>query len=385
MDRPTYASRPFLITVPAAVQQDVDQRRQVARDRYFAGRHDAAIEAMTEAYELLVANQPVGHRFHKGFPLQQLGLWSLEAGELPTGKERIQAFVEDVLSRGEESHDQWDELGRPAAQALLSLFNVPGLQLVDLARRLREAQVKGQLFQTPQDALEAEPLVVAPAPASPEARASELFEEAPEPFAPEWRQLGDFGTPLENRVFVGGSYAHAYLAPVLRAARDEARACGWDGVLVAEFKAPLGIDNRTKSLICLMGCRQAIFDLSESGGHQVEFEKLVDFGIRRVLVVYNAEDENARLRISSLTTAWFPDLHVEPKGYRGLPDLKRIVRDWLGVPESMGPNEASMERAQELANRLGGEVEHAVGTGVAEFLAAEARRRSTEAGQERRK
>jgi len=28
-----------------------------------------------------------------------------------------------------------------------------------------------------------------------------------------------------------------------------------------------------------MACRRAIFELSESGGHQVEFDRLIDFGI----------------------------------------------------------------------------------------------------------
>ena len=331
---------------------------------------------MQTAYSDLEQTQPAGHRFHKGFPLHQLGLWALEKQD-PAAARRLflEAFVEDVLSRGEESPAQWDELGRPAAQVLIFTFSIAGPLLIDLARRLRIAQASGVLCQTPEAALGVNPLSTTP-PQGPEAEAARLVEEPAEPFAPEWRQLGDFGTLVERRVFIGGSYAHRYLEPAMRAARDQARACGWDGVLVAEFRSPLPINNRTKSLICLMGCRRAIFELSESGGHQVEFDKLVDFGIDDVLVVYNAE-VNDRLKISSLTKAWFSALHVKESGYRGIPDLRRIVADWLGCGDSE-PGSANdlARRATELATGLGTVVGSVVDEHVRRFLASELQRSS---------
>jgi hypothetical protein len=322
--------------LPSPAAQEFNESRSWARDAYQSGHLPDAIAEMTRAYDRLVSQQPDGHRYHKGFPLYQLGLWALEAHDIKSARNHIlAAFVEDSLSRGEESPQDWDELGRPAALSLVQTFSIPGLQLIDLAARLRKAQAEGSLFRTPGEALEAVPLATPPSSPA-EATAARLLAPEPEPFAPVWRELGDFGTPLGRRVFIGGSYSD-HLAPALRTARDEARACGWDGVLVAEFNAPAEMNNRTKSLICLMSCRRAIFELSESGGHLVEFDKLMDFDIRQVLVVYNAEVDN-QARISSLTTAWFPDLHVQPRGYRGLRDLKRIIREWLSPVEPGAQN-----------------------------------------------
>ena len=261
--------------------------------------------------------------------MYQLGLWALEKRSGEEACRLVQAaFVEDVLSRGEESPHLWDELGRPASLTLASAFGL-GSRLPDFSGRLREAQASGRLFREPNEALEAVPLEV-PASTPPERDAAPLVADEPEIFPFRWRELGSFGTPLDRRVFIGGSYADDSVLSVLMVARDEARRCGWDGVLVAEFRAPDGTDMRRKSLVCLMGCCRAIFDLSVSGGHQVEFDKLLDFGIRTVLVVYNAQVED-RLKISSLTQAWFPALQVQPQGYRGLSELRQIVRDWLST------------------------------------------------------
>ena len=322
------APRPFLISAwPDVVRTQFDESRDYARREYLAGRVDQAVAELTIAYERLVSQQPAGHRYHKGEPLYQLGLWALEKREGEEARHRIQAaFIEDVLSRGEESPELWDELGRPAALTLASRFGL-GSRLLDFTRRLREAQASGRLFLEPDEALEAVP-IEASAETPSERDAAPFVADDPEVFPFEWRELGSFGTPLERRVFIGGSYADDSVLSVLTVARDEARRCGWDGVLVAEFKAPEGTDMRRKSLVCLMSCCRAIFDLSVSGGHQVEFDKLQDFGVRPVLVVYNAQVED-RLRISSLTQARFPDLQVQTQGYRGLSELRQIVREWL--------------------------------------------------------
>lgn len=369
----------LLVEMPEQERSEFASLVKAAQDEYRARRLEEAVSKLLGAYSYQVEAQvrlDLG-RFHKGFALHQLGLWMLELRQLDEAfRYFLDAFVEDSLSEAiRKQSTQLTELTGPASLMLTFNFSVAGSQLVSLARRLRAAVAGNRVFLTPEEALEACPLVDPPL-TDTERQAAERATPSSEPFAPEWRDLGDFGTPMDERVFVGGSYAHQYLEPSLAAIRDQARQCGWDGVLVAEFKNRLSIDNRTKSLICLMGCRRAVFDLSESGGHQVEFDKLVDFGIREVLVVYNAE-VNDHLRISTLTQAWFTALRVTPIGYRGVPELQRIVRDWLGCnaeDDEGGASEA--RRARERARALGEQVGQSVADQVSAFTMGEAKRRS---------
>ena len=159
--------------------------------------------------------------------------------------------------------------------------------------------------------------------------------------------------------------------PALKAARDTSRDCGFDGVLVAEFKTPTGIDMRRKSLICMMGCSRAIFELSEPSGHLVEFDRIVEFGIRDVLVVYTPFDEETRIRISSLTKSWFGTLGIEPRPYTSVPQLRDIVRGWLPCGEDISRERPLEARIAVLADRLAEQLRHGVRGGVSDLLSDE--------------
>ena len=348
----------FLSSLPADVNADFLRVIRRSQASYRRGRLQDAIGVLSRGYSALVGAQLAGERFHKGWALHQLGLWELEAGRVePARQFFLMAFVEDVLTRQEHSPDVPDELRGPAAQMLVyNNLGVPALALAQLSQELRQAQSEGVLYQTPEAALQVHPLPPAPVPAE------------VDPYVPEWRELGTFAAGLSRRVFIGGSYRTERFMPALKAARDEARGCGFDGVLVAEFNNPTGMDMRRKSLICLMGCSRAIFELSEPSGHLVEFDKLTDFGIHEVLVVYTPIEEETRARISSLTRSWFGALGIEPRMYDSIPQLRAIVREWLPCGSEGDRAERVDRGASQIADRLAERVRESVRRGVSEFL-----------------
>lgn len=286
---------------------------------------EVAFAASEEVYRLLVDAQPPGHRYHKGWPLHNMGMIRLSQGRLGEARNYfLQAFAEDALSRGEESPEKFDETARPAALNLVFLFDIGGRAVVDLARRLRVRQEEGRLYREPRAALDDEPLE---RPLSGPAKAAAATLQAPPSSRePEWRRVAEFGVPWEDRVFVGGSYLHNF--STIRIIRDEVRRNGLDGVLVAEFRSPSGMSTRNKSLTLLRGCRRAIFEFSSAGGQLVEFDQLLNNETEKALVVFNEAIEDP-VRISAMTKSLYGRVTVSEQGYSDVADLRRIVEEWL--------------------------------------------------------
>lgn len=200
-----------------------------------AQRWDDAFEIFSRLYEEMLQAQPEGRRYHKGLPLHNMGLTRLLGNRGEEGLHfTLLAFIEDALSRGEESPQIHDELARPAAQNLVYVFNLPGRFLGNWSLRLRDAQRTGALYSDPEVAFAEvppepdilpvpaeEPVAIgrpstggaeaharpveeeegAPPEVPPSAASGPRIAEAP----PRWRIPGLFGTRWEDRVFVAGS------------------------------------------------------------------------------------------------------------------------------------------------------------------------------------
>lgn len=75
------------------------------------GNIEAAYSAVEAFYRFMVDTQPKGHRYHKGWPLHQMGMFRLQQDRLDEARDLfLLAFVEDALSRGEESPGKFDEI-----------------------------------------------------------------------------------------------------------------------------------------------------------------------------------------------------------------------------------------------------------------------------------
>jgi hypothetical protein len=148
-----------------------------------------------------------------------------------------------------------------------------------------------------------------------------------------WRTPGLFGTPFEDRVFVGGSYGPGFL-PALAVIRDVVREHGFDGIMAAEFKRThrTAESNYQDALVLLRGCGAAIFDVSDRAGQLHEVQEAIHVGIKRVLVVHGSA-----AHLSDMTVGACRALGVEPVPYDGIAYLRAIVSEWIESESGLSP------------------------------------------------
>lgn len=101
------------------------------------GNAAEAFEAYRRAWEIKLSRQPTGQRFHKGAELASMAAARIQGGMLREGfRWTLAAFLEDALSRAEDSPGLSDELHGPAAQ-ILRQFGVPENTLSELSAHAR--------------------------------------------------------------------------------------------------------------------------------------------------------------------------------------------------------------------------------------------------------
>jgi hypothetical protein len=260
----------------------------------------------------MVDRQPPDRRFHKGLPLHNMGLakW-LARDQQAAFQYTLEAFVEDALSRGEESPDVPDELERPAANNLLWLFEVPLPHVARLSAQIRLAQAGGRLYRTARDALDAIGAGIRPRPP---------VAAGPPPI----RIPGQFTSRWRDRVFVGGAYE------VIAALRDiggVVRSKGRDAVMAFEFEiAPE--DAHHHALMLLHECRAAIFEVSVEAGQLIELERTRDYMITDVLVLYQGTAGHTK-HLSGMVSALLGRLRIEPVLYADNSELAGIIGPWV--------------------------------------------------------
>ena len=274
----------------------------------------STMDLLASDIALLKAAQPDGHRYHKGWAYHNRGLLHLINGDRKDALSfTVCGFLEDVLSRAEESPKVLDELSRPSAQNLVFAFAIPGPVVADCARSIRLAVDGGRLVQDPEDLLDfpAVHRMVSTAPA--------LHGK---------RIPGLFGSLMEDRVFVGGYYGNGRLDNVLRAIATHLDSMALDGVVAADFVIPEGMGMDEHALMLLGNCHRAIFDFSEGGGQEQEFASLPDTMRGRTLVV--VENGSPADVSGGMTLEKARRWGIEPREYSDIDELTAMIDRWLG-------------------------------------------------------
>jgi len=141
-------ARRFQIDAPAEVQAKADEYVQIGTQFQRQGQSEYAFEAYRRAWEVMLTKQPDGFRFHKGRELANMGGARLDAGLLREGlRWMLYAFIEDCLSRSEDSPTIHDELQWPASQ-YLRRFGFGEADLQGLTERIRGVAAE-RLLQDP--------------------------------------------------------------------------------------------------------------------------------------------------------------------------------------------------------------------------------------------
>lgn len=264
----------------------------------------------------LLSAQPTGKRYHKGYPLHNIGYALLFQGNPEAAYPFfVAAYVEDLLSRPPEEGPPRET---PAARTLTRLYEVSGDALRAFDEEvLRAAQDDPNLARDPLRLINS---IVIPKPgASPEAILNMIgMQPGPGPLL----EPGMFPVPWEQRVFVGGNYDFPQDVTLIE---RSVRAHGSFPVVARDYRI-LGNDVHYSSLMLLHECRLAIFEISREAGQLMEIERTRDFGVKVLAVRQSADPKE--LRASGMVKALLKR-EAEVKTYQTPEELDAIIADFL--------------------------------------------------------
>jgi hypothetical protein len=276
---------------------------------------EQAREGFQKIYDLLLQQPPDG-RYHKGYPLHQIGItWVLSGKPQDALIYFILAYVEDLLSQEEGQEDKADEM--PAGKTLRQSYGVREDALSELKGLVRETKREKRVIHDPkvlfdQLARGREPQeVVGP-------------RERPE-VAIETRKPGQFKSDWERRVFVGGNYRDQLA--ILNEIKVLVRSLGYDPVLPLDFVIPNARVHH-HSLMLLHECSKAIFEISSEAGQLMEIERLRDYQITP-LIVYQSSAGEEPPKVTEMLRALLASLGFEAKPYASLEELRTLIGDYL--------------------------------------------------------
>ncbi len=277
----------------------------------FSQRYEEARKGFQQMYEILLQRQPAGARYHKGYPLHQIGMTFLLEGKSPDAlRYFILAHIEDLLLQKEGEEDKADRM--PASKNLRGVYKVPESALRQLKEIARNKKRMGEVVQDPNVIFD-ELARGRPAP--------EVAKPAETPdVSEERRKPGKFESDWKRRVFVGGSYLKHYSE--INQIKKVCKELGYDPVIAFEFEMPPGKIHH-HALMLLHECSKAIFEVTEHVGQLMEIERLRDYQVE-VLIVCQV---NAPL--SEMLDALLESQDYEVKRYSRPEELEKLVKGFL--------------------------------------------------------
>jgi len=239
----------------------------------YSNDYQNALKGFRSIYKLLLDRQPQDSRYHKGYPLHQIGITLFLSGNQTEAlKYFVLAFIEDLLSKEEGQENKADE--EPAARMLRGAYGVPETSFVSFKKIVQEKKKIRQIVHDPNTVYDEVAKGKAPK------NVVQPEEENPS-IGQESRQPGQFNSVWERRVFLGGNYN--YHLPELKRIKTVCLDKNYDPILAMEFKTPSGKIHH-HSLMLLHECSKAIFEVSEGAGQLMEIERLRDYEIKPLIV-----------------------------------------------------------------------------------------------------
>jgi hypothetical protein len=261
------------INAPLSLPTQLDQEFQAGalanESLLLSQKYPEALTGFQHLYALLLKAQPTDRRYHKGYPLHNIGYSLLKMGRAPEAlRYFVLAYIEDLLSE-EQREEKADEL--PAGKTLRLVYQVKESALERMKSIVRDKS--SRVIRDPEEVFN-------------ELARGQPAEQAVQParallISGEKKKLGDFKLPWERRVFVGGNYKEEMY--VLNEIKRFVEAKGYEPVFADDFEIPEGMIHH-HSLMLLHECSKAIFEISSEAGQLMEIERLRDYDIKPLIV-----------------------------------------------------------------------------------------------------
>lgn len=299
------------LNLPQELNQQFQGMALADETLMLAHQYDQARIGFEKIYKLILGKQPQQGRYHKGYPLHQIGMTYVLSGKAQEALLYfILAYIEDLLSQKLDEEDKADEL--PAGTNLQNVYKVQNEPLFELKKIVKEKKRKGEIIHDPNVIFE---LLAGTR------KVLEVVKPEEIPVIDsEKRKPGKFLSYWDKRVFVGGSYIK-HLSEI-KLIKKICIKFGYDPVVAFEFETPPERVHH-HALMLLHECSRAIFEVTEHVGQLMEIERLRDFEVRPLILC----QEKAYL--SAMLEALLKSQNYVVQRYDTHDKLESLVREFL--------------------------------------------------------
>jgi hypothetical protein len=303
-------------TLPAKLQEKVDLVAFAYEPALRVGKYsDEAFEAYKNLYELLISKQPSDKRFHKGYPLHNMGFNLYLQGKTSEALHYFTlAYIEDLLSEDLGNEDKADNT--PAGRTLIQAYSIKPNLLAKLKQVVKQNKQRDLLMKDPAEILkhlsdfeDKERGWIEVASISIEVPVTK-------------KQPGKYKNVWENRVFIGGSYKEI---AIMNEIKQSVARRGYEPIIASEFDIPIESTHH-HSLMLLHDCKYAIFDLSQEAGQLMEIERIRDYEIHTMCVYQSLNEEP---RITEMLKALLHSIDIPLNSYKDFSELQRYINSFL--------------------------------------------------------
>lgn len=312
--------------LPKDLQDQVDRVAFAYEPTIKAGKYVGAFEAYEHLYTLLLEKQPSGSRYHKGYPLHNMGFVLYRQREpVKAFHYFILAYIEDLLSEEKGYEDKADNT--PAGRTLRQAYLVSDNYIATLKGIIRKKKEIGEVVQDPARVLHEFATIEQKAvflgyPPDTSALEMKMAKEIPEAPPEEKLQPGMYKQPWERRVFIGGSYKEI---AVINEIRKQVTNRDYEAVIASDFDIPQEFTHH-HSLMLLHECKRAIFDISQEAGQLMELERVGDYEVE-TLAVYQAT--GGEPRVTEMLKALLHSMRIPVKSYKDFDELREHINTFL--------------------------------------------------------
>lgn len=280
----------------------------------FSREYEKARDGFQQIYHMLCDEQPLGSRYHKGYPLHQIGMTFVLSGNSAEAlRYFILAYIEDLLSSEEGEEDRAD--AAPAARNLRGVYKVDEGALSRLKTVVRDMKEARRVIRDPEDVFNQ----LAEGHSAHEMAHPKLTPDVEE----QKRRVGQFQSDWGKRVFVGGSYSK-HLAEI-NDIKVACKALGYDPVIAQDFDKPQGMEHH-HALLLLHECKKAIFEVTDNVGQLMEIERLRDYGYKGKNVLIACQQS---AHLSRMLEALLGSEGHQVRRYSSSSELRKVVTQFL--------------------------------------------------------
>jgi len=306
---------------PEDIQQLIDKVAFVYEPAMAAGeQYQEAMDAYKELYEKIKAKQPPNKRYHKGYPLHNIGYTMFRLGQImPALHYFILAYIEDLLSENKGEEEKANDTA--AGKFLRQIYKAREPYLKTLQEMVFNKKESGITVNDPETILTDFPKLVRSTTEFKKNFAN-LLEKFPDSSPIKKRIPGMFEKTWEERVFIGASYKEIYVINSIKIIVEQK---GYDPIVALDFDIP-SILIHHHSLMLLHECKYAIFDLSQEAGQLMEIERVRDYEVKTI-AVYQAAGGDPK--ITEMLKAHLTAMSIHTSAYSNNEELTSIINSFL--------------------------------------------------------